>query len=806
MKKFILLYLLFFSFSFASTSVHVGIYENPPLSFTDVKTKEEKGLFVDILKDIAKKENLNLNFTPCEFKVCLKLLKDKKIDILGPVAYSSERAKNLLFLDENILSNWGVVYTKNSTHIKNFFDLKNKKIGFLKQDIYTNFFLELAKDFKVKTKIVLFSTYDDIFKAIEDGKIFAGVGGRLLYYSIYEKFSSIKESNIIFKPVDITFALNKQDIKLKKLFDDYLKNYKIDENSKYYKILDQYLTIKTNGAYLKWVISAIIFLILSIAFLLFINNLLNNRVKKVTKNLLDAKNTIKQSLDNQLYLTSIIEMVKEVNQLLIADLGFDERLNSICNTIVKNRLYSFCFISFINENGSISIKAQSAHDLMGEEFKVACEKESIHENILLKKVYETKSTVTYNAEDMKSFPCHIITEEFPFNCFLSTPIFGQKDVKAIISVFGTNKNGFKDKEIELIEELAGDFELWLNLEKLKKDKIESYKQVIYSLNKTVEARDPYTAGHDDRVSQYSKKIAKALKINEEDINTLEKAAQIHDIGKIKIPDSILLKPGPLTKTEYEIVKEHPSAALEMLQGISFLKEELQIILYHHERFDGSGYPYGLKEDEIPLLSQILAVSDTFDAMTTNRIYKKAKSKNKAIEELKNLSGSHFSHKIIDVAILVFNEVGFEKDIYQMPLNALEEARFSYFFKDNTTGCFNKNFLEYLIIENRQPIQEFLFTINLRHFTLYNHKFGWENGDKFLENFSSLLINIFDTDKIFRVKGDDFIILSENGKNITKQDILKDKLFVDNILDLEINKIKISQIKRIEDLKNLIRSI
>ncbi len=802
MKNLVLLILMLISFSFASTSLNVGIYENAPLSYINTQTKEKEGLFIDILKNIAKKENLNLNFIPCKFQHCLKLLKNKKIDILGPIAYSDKRAKEILFLDVSILSNWGVVYTKKNTYIKNFLDLRNKKIGALKQDIYVNFFLEHTREFKVNTKIVLFNTYNDIFKAIEDKQIFAGIGGKLLYYGVYKKFPNIKASSIIFKPVNLTFALNKQDVKLKKLLDTDLKKYKIDENSKYYEILNQYLTIKTNRPYLKWIILTFIVLFLLVISLLYINKLLKYKINKATRKLFDAKNIIKKNLSNQIYLTNIITTVKDVNQLLLEKTTKREKFKDICDKISENEIYSFCLVAHIDATGTVSVVAKSRHDI-AHQIEDILQGIKIEENPIFSKVYKSKNS---HMRKITGRILYVCKENCEFSYSLSVPIFVDAKLTHIICVLTTNPNGFKDKEIELINELSGDIGLWLTLEKHKKDKEASYKQIVLSLNKTVEARDPYTAGHDERVQKYTQEIAKAMHLSTKEEITLEKAALIHDIGKIKIPDSILLKPGKLTSVEYEIIKEHPQAAYDMLSDVIFLQDEMDVILHHHERYDGSGYPQGLKKDEIPILSQILSIADTYDAMTTNRIYKQAKSKEEALRELDSLRDISFSSNLIDIAIKIFSGLPLNQKIHQTPIGELEEARFSYFFRDNLTTCYNKNFLQFIYLENHFSKYQFLYTINLKKFTAYNNLFGWENGDKFLTDFSNFLRDIFHTKKIFRIKGDDFFILSKKKSKVKKDDILKNRLFNEQIISIDLQQIKISQIKNIDDLKNIIRLI
>ncbi|MGI6628938.1 MAG: HD-GYP domain-containing protein [Bacillota bacterium] len=161
----------------------------------------------------------------------------------------------------------------------------------------------------------------------------------------------------------------------------------------------------------------------------------------------------------------------------------------------------------------------------------------------------------------------------------------------------------------------------------------------------VEGKDYYTHNHSSRVQNYSIKIAEKLHLRPEKIDDIAWAGILHDIGKINIPDEILNKPGRLTPEEFAIIKTHPSEGKRMIEG-TLLEYLSEIIAQHHERLDGSGYPQGLKGDNITLGARIIAVADSFDAMTTDRPYKKAMHPRDAITELKSLAGIQFDPKVV----------------------------------------------------------------------------------------------------------------------------------------------------------------
>ena len=180
----------------------------------------------------------------------------------------------------------------------------------------------------------------------------------------------------------------------------------------------------------------------------------------------------------------------------------------------------------------------------------------------------------------------------------------------------------------------------------------SILEAIYSLAKSIELRDKRTREHCDRMVEYAERMARRVGMNEQEVDNVRRAAMLHDIGKLGISDAILLKPGKLTPEEYEAVKKHPVIGADIVSVAGFLKDIVPFILGHHERFDGSGYPRGLKGEEIPLGARILAVVDVYEALTSDRPYHKAISKEEAINILKSGAGSQFDSKIVDVFLNV----------------------------------------------------------------------------------------------------------------------------------------------------------
>jgi len=172
-----------------------------------------------------------------------------------------------------------------------------------------------------------------------------------------------------------------------------------------------------------------------------------------------------------------------------------------------------------------------------------------------------------------------------------------------------------------------------------------YLQTIEALSKSLDAKDTYTSGHSSRVKDYSLRLAHFMKLTDKQIQNIEKAALLHDIGKIGIDDSILRKPSGLTNDEYNEIKMHPVIGADILENINFLKEISKIIRHHHERYDGRGYPNGLKGDEISIEAAILAIADVYDAMTSNRPYRNSLDTQTALDEIRVNSGTQFNPQV-----------------------------------------------------------------------------------------------------------------------------------------------------------------
>ncbi len=209
-----------------------------------------------------------------------------------------------------------------------------------------------------------------------------------------------------------------------------------------------------------------------------------------------------------------------------------------------------------------------------------------------------------------------------------------------------------ERILELYE-LRNDLEIRLEQKKQQVERVSL--NAIMAIANMIEAKDAYTRGHSNRVAQCSVAIAKRLGVDEEEVKNINYMALLHDVGKIGVPDSILNKPFSLSEEEYAIMKKHPTKGFEILENFSTIPNLHYGILYHHERYDGKGYPVGLRGDDIPYQARIIAIADTYDAMTSDRAYRKALPIGVVMEEFAENRGIQFDPKMVDVFLEMIKE-------------------------------------------------------------------------------------------------------------------------------------------------------
>ncbi len=490
-------------------------------------------------------------------------------------------------------------------------------------------------------------------------------------------------------------------------------------------------------------------------------------------------------LDQELYLREIMQTISQVNGLLLSATNMEKLLDEACRVLGEHGHYGYIWIGLLQNglvetvfstNDSIQPRSALPYDPHNPEDPFSA---SPAAQCML-----SSQTLVVEKSSIASIATTWLDEEAVtgtgYRAVIALPLRADKYTAALgaLCVYTLRPEGFEEEEIAMLEELAGDIGFAISsfrhremVTTLEAERTANYEETILSFANMIDQRDTYTAGHTTRVAHYCKLLAEEIGMSEEQIAIVQRAATLHDIGKIATPDSVLLKPGQLSALDYDLIKLHASAGYDMLVNIASYQELAKIIRHHHERYDGMGYPDRLKGKDIPPLSRIIVVADAFDAMTTNRIYKPRKAIGEALGELQRLSGIQFDPEVVVAAQKVLKDVKVPESITQLPKTQMEQRRFSYFFSDKITGLYNEDYLQ-IILQNNKELQEYhcLHSLHIRDLQQYNQDQGWEKGNILMQKFAVELRQCFPDTLLFRVYGQYFIIIAKLHFDMNEEDL------------------------------------
>ncbi|MEK6202362.1 MAG: PhnD/SsuA/transferrin family substrate-binding protein [Desulfobulbaceae bacterium] len=522
-----------------------------------------------------------------------------------------------------------------------------------------------------------------------------------------------------------------------------------------------------------------VFLVLATAwYILLQNRILQKKKLEVDRlnitlesKVVERTEKINRLLDQQIYLKGILQTVADINKLLITSPDLEVLLEKSCELFVQHGHYGFSWIGLLDEEKIYKIYSPDDFEkyLAPPPFAFNDQKIPFYKSPTARCIREDAIVISDRNHDQDLTPWRDQAEIKGFQSAIALPLRARESSKPLgtLTIYTWIKEGFEEEEIAMLEELAGDLGFAIGsfrhreeITRLTIEKAANYEETIFTFVDMIEQRDTYTAGHTERVARYCQQIAREMGVTEQETAKLYKAAILHDIGKIATPDSVLLKPGKLNSLDYDLIKLHAAAGHEMLSNIKMYRDLAEIILHHHERHDGEGYPDGLRGDEIPFLSRILTVADAFDAMTTNRIYKSRKQIPEALAELVSLSGRQFHPEVVAAAIKALKETTSPVTITQAPISDIEKKRFSYFFNDKLTGLLNEDYLR-IFLQNNQNLLEYscLHILSLQNVVEYNKRLGWEQGNRLFQEFAGELQAHYPDALIFRAYGNDFAILT-----------------------------------------------
>jgi len=275
-------------------------------------------------------------------------------------------------------------------------------------------------------------------------------------------------------------------------------------------------------------------------------------------------------------------------------------------------------------------------------------------------VAETQAPLIINGLDDKKFHADLKREDIA--SAISVPMIVEDKLVGVLNINRKkDRTEFTEENLTIMSAFAAQAaeaivkaDHYREIEKLSLQNDTQFREFIKALSRTVDAKDPYTFGHSEVVTRFCLEIADELGLDEQETRSIEIGGRLHDMGKIGVSENILNKPGKLTEEEFASVRRHPEIAADILKDTESLKDIRELILYHHEHYDGTGYPAGLEGEDIPLGARILAVADAYDTMMSRRAYREPMPKEAAVEELKRCRGSQFDPRIIDIFLKVIS--------------------------------------------------------------------------------------------------------------------------------------------------------
>jgi len=339
-----------------------------------------------------------------------------------------------------------------------------------------------------------------------------------------------------------------------------------------------------------------------------------------------------------------LRVFAEIGHVVNSSLDLLTVLNEVIDTIIQLTGAERVFLMRRNARGEMEIDV--ARNWERESLKPG--EYEISRTVVNQVVEHGEAILTTNAQEDPRFDGLQSVIAYSLRSILCVPLKAKDDLIGVIYADNRIREGiFGEKDLFLLSAFANQAAVALENAQLFNDISMSYDDTLEALVTALEEREKETEQHTRRVVLYSMTLAEQMGLPDEELNEIRYGAWMHDIGKIGVSDTILQKPGPLTEEEWVEMRRHPEKGLRILQGITFFVGKVEIVGSHHEHYDGNGYPRGLKGEQIPLGARIFAVADALDAITSDRVYRKAQPFSVAYDEILRCSGTQFDPKVVD---------------------------------------------------------------------------------------------------------------------------------------------------------------
>jgi putative nucleotidyltransferase with HDIG domain len=371
-------------------------------------------------------------------------------------------------------------------------------------------------------------------------------------------------------------------------------------------------------------------------------------VSRIVQSLVDLEHGVLDQLKNK---ETQLGALMGVGRAINSSLGLKRVLEEVMDTLVALMRAERGFLMLRESNGKLTVRIARGIDhinLEEEAFKVSG-------TIVEKVAASGEAILTTNAQEDPRFENQMSVAAYQLRSILCAPLKIKNELIGVIYVDNRARSGiFQDRDLGLIRAFSDqaavaidNAQLFDDLQAKNQELEEAYQATLEGWVSALDMRDKETEGHTQRVRILTERLAHFMGVGDDQMIHIRRGALLHDIGKMAIPDGILLKPGPLTDAERELIKQHPVYAYNMLKRIDFLLPAIDIPHYHHEKWDGSGYPEGLKGEAIPFAARIFPVIDVWDALTSDRPYRKGLPPEEVRERIKADSGKHFDPQVVE---------------------------------------------------------------------------------------------------------------------------------------------------------------
>jgi PAS domain S-box-containing protein len=781
----------------ANEPLRVGLYQNPPKVFRDARNNPS-GLFVDILDAIARKEEWQLDYIDCEWDACLRMLQQGELDLMPDVAYSEERSRLFDFNQEVVLSNWSLLYARDSHSYQSLLNLSGKRIAVLDGSIQYSVLKERVAEFDVKPIFLIFNTSEQTLKAVVEGRADAALVNRLYGLQFAGRYG-LEPTHILIEASHLFYAAAKgRHADRLSAIDRQLNAMKAEENSPYYRARQRWIDSLENSplpTWLGWLAGGLVAVLLLLALhIVTLRRAVRHKTNELRlqhvvlfeseakyrilfetsvdamllaqdEELLDAnpamlrmfgfptihvlKNVsrdelspplqpdgessrtaaarhIRQAITEgsaffewvhrrangdlfpaevtlvpmQLHNTTILQAtirdisrrkqnekrlhqlnralqtLSKVNHTLVYAHTEEDLLDTVCRTIIEAGGYRRVWIGFAQNDEACSVKPVAQCGLEKEyldSLRVSWKDDEYGHGPSGTAIRTGKTSIKRHPGNGPGYPpWSELAGMHGAASMIALPLQKDDVTFGALNIYSGEPDAFGQEELALLMELADDLAFGVHTQRLllehtqieeerkgHKERLQnSLLQTIQAITVMVEKRDPYTAGHQRRSTDLAVAIATELQLDPVRIEGIRFGAMIHDIGYIYVPAEIINRPGKLSEYERNIVYAHAQVGYDIIKDIDFPWPVAPMILQHHERLDGSGYPSGLKGEEIMLEARILAVADVIEAMLSHRPYRPALGMHTVVKELHENRGTRYDERVVDISLRLFNVMGY----------------------------------------------------------------------------------------------------------------------------------------------------